>query len=376
MGLSHLDRRDFLRLGGLAAVAGVAALTLPRFSWAGVTAVRLDDCVAMTAQDMAARSKLVADSMRYIEDVVATIGNAEVRSIVAGIVANPAPTIMESLMDEKNRKAVHDELKAAGLTEVEFADFLPPVHDAAKSPQPFLSAPGSGYTSHHSYPGGLVTHTALNLQSSLAIHAGYKEIYGFELDRDTVIASQVLHDLHKPWVFQWEASGACRAERKLAGTGEHHPLSVAESVRRGLPAAICVAQACAHNHPGFVKDEAEVVPWLKTAAILTGVDPVREGLLDPSGTLPQPRRMEGFVCHLGDHDYVLSVPAAQWLIPVMKDIAATEYGIQGEGESATRRFNALRNYVFSQATVMNLYALYSTKGRDVLATTIRSMVTA
>lgn len=72
----------------------------------------------------------------------------------------------------------------------------------------------------------------------------------------------------------------------------------------------------------------------------------------------------------------MSVPAAQWLIPVMKDIAATEYGIQGEGESATRRFNALRNYVFSQATVMNLYALYSTKGRDVLATTIRSMVTA
>lgn len=373
--LSHLDRRDFLKLGGLAA-AGVAALTLPRFSWAGVKAARLDDCVSMSAQDMAERSRLVVDSMRYIDDVVASIGNAEVRGIVAGIVKNPAPTIMESLMDEKNRRAVYEELKAAGWTELEFNKFLPPVRDAAKSPQPFLSAPGSGYGSHHCYPGGLVTHTALNLQASLAIHAGYKDVYGFDLDRDTVIASQVLHDLHKPWVFQWEASGSSRTEQKLAGTGEHHPLSVAESVRRGLPAEICVAQACAHNHPGFAKDEAEVVPWLKTAAILTGVDPVRRGLLDSTGTLPQPRRMEGFVCHLGDHDFVLTVPAAQWLIPVMKDIAATEYGIQGEGESATRRFNALRNYVFSQATVMNLYALYSTKGRDALAATVRSMVTA
>lgn len=373
--LSHLDRRDFLKLGGLAA-AGVAALTLPRFSWAGVKAARLDDCVSMSAQDMAERSRLVVDSMRYIDDVVASIGNAEVRGIVAGIVKNPAPTIMESLMDEKNRWAVYEELKAAGWTELEFNKFLPPVRDAAKSPQPFLSAPGSGYGSHHCYPGGLVTHTALNLQASLAIHAGYKDVYGFDLDRDTVIASQVLHDLHKPWVFQWEASGSSRTEQKLAGTGEHHPLSVAESVRRGLPAEICVAQACAHNHPGFAKDEAEVVPWLKTAAILTGVDPVRKGLLDSTGTLPQPRRMEGFVCHLGDHDFVLTVPAAQWLIPVMKDIAATEYGIQGEGESATRRFNALRNYVFSQATVMNLYALYSTKGRDALAATVRSMVTA
>ncbi|NCD26338.1 MAG: twin-arginine translocation signal domain-containing protein [Deltaproteobacteria bacterium] len=373
--LSHLDRRDFLKLGGLAA-AGVAALTLPRFSWAGVKAARLDDCMSMSAQDMAERSRLVVDSMRYIDDVVASIGNAEVRGIVAGIVKNPAPTIMESLMDEKNRWAVYEELKAAGWTELEFNKFLPPVRDAAKSPQPFLSAPGSGYGSHHCYPGGLVTHTALNLQASLAIHAGYKDVYGFDLDRDTVIASQVLHDLHKPWVFQWEASGSSRTEQKLAGTGEHHPLSVAESVRRGLPAEICVAQACAHKHPGFAKDEAEVVPWLKTAAILTGVDPVRKGLLDSTGTLPQPRRMEGFVCHLGDHDFVLTVPAAQWLIPVMKDIAATEYGIQGEGESATRRFNALRNYVFSQTTVMNLYALYSTKGRDALAATVRSMVTA
>ena len=37
------------------------------------------------------------------------------------------------------------------------------------------------------------------------------------------------------------------------------------------------------------------------------------GLLEKDGkTLPMPRRIEGFVTHLADHDWVISVPAAQW----------------------------------------------------------------
>ena len=103
---------------------------------------------------------------------------------------------------------------------------------------------------------------------------------------------------------------------------------MAESLHRGLPADFVVAQACAHNHPGWDADEAKVVGWIEAAAILTGVDPVEKGLLDKSGkTLPLPRRMEGFVCHLGDHDWVLTVPAAKWLIPEMKKLAAAKYGM-------------------------------------------------
>ena len=56
----------------------------------------------------------------------------------------------------------------------------------------------------------------------------------WKLDRDVVLASQLLHDLHKPWVFQWQADGTCRKEEPLAATGEHHVLSIAESLRRGL----------------------------------------------------------------------------------------------------------------------------------------------
>ena len=189
-----------------------------------------------------------------------------------------------------------------------------------------------------------------------------------------VVGSQVLHDLHKSWVFQWGADGESRTELKLAGTGEHHPYSVAESLRRGLPSDFVVAQACAHNHPGWENDEAGVVNWIKAAAILNGVDPVEKGLLASSGdTLPLPRRMEGFVCHLGDHDWILTVPAAVWLIPEMKKVAAKNYAMS-EADLSGRQFKQFRNYAFSQATIMTLYNVYSTKGMTGLEKAVAEII--
>ena len=43
--------------------------------------------------------------------------------------------------------------------------------------------------------------------------------------------------------------------------------------------------------------------WQFLRQVAAGVGPVTAGLLAPgSETLPLPRRMEGFVCRLGDHD--------------------------------------------------------------------------
>jgi hypothetical protein len=257
---------------------------------------------------------------------------------------------------------------------VPFKSFLPATTNPYRSPYPFIAGPGSGYQSHHSYPGGLVTHTALNTVVSLSIYEGYKRIYDYALDRDTVIASQVLHDLHKPWVFQWAEDGESRTELKIGATGEHHPLSVAESMVRGLPAEVCVAQACAHNHPGWANDEAGPVKWITAACHILGKDPVAAGMLAPdSKTLPLPRRMENFVCHLGDHDWVLSVPVAKWIIPVMEKIARAKYNMS-TADLKTKKFKQLRNYVFSQASIMSLYEIYSTRGEKALTHTVLSMV--
>lgn len=368
-----LDRRRFLEFG--AAACGVLAVgtMLPRTVRAATPAVALDACLAMTPEQMATTSPLATDAWHYLVETAGTIGEASLREKVRAILDNPAPTLAKRLADPGTRAAVHAALAAKGLLKGQTVDGLvPPTADPSKAPQPFRCAPGSGYASHHAFPGGLVVHTAGNLRTTLGIYEGYKKNYGFALDRDTAVASQMLHDLHKPWVFVWEPDGGCRTEQTLAGTGEHHVLSVAESIVRGLPPQVIVAQACAHNHPGDAKDEAEVVGWLTAAALLAGVDPVAAGLLEKGGaTLPLPRRMEGFVCHLGDHDWVLTVPAGKWMVAALGDLARERYGI---ADAKSKAFNQFHNYVFSRATMMGLYETYAVSGKDGLARAVAAVV--
>jgi hypothetical protein len=368
-----LDRRRFLELG--AAACGVLAVgaLLPQAARAQVSAADLAACQAMTPEQMAETSPVAGASWDYLVETAGTIRDVDLRAKVKAILDNPAPTLAARLGDPKVRAEVHGELAAKRMLTGQTVDgLLPPTADPAKASQPFRSAPGSGYASHHAFPGGLAVHTAGNMRATLGIVDGYKATYGFALDRDTAVASQMLHDLHKPWVFAWGADGASRAEQTLAGTGEHHVLSVAESLVRGLPPEVIVAQACAHNHPGNAKDEAEVVGWLTAAAILAGVDPVGAGLLEKGGaTLPLPRRMEGFVCHLGDHDYVLSVPAGKWMIAALADLARERYGL---ADATFKAFNQFRNFVFSRGTMMGLYEVYAVSGKDGLAAAVAAIV--
>jgi len=368
------DRRRVLALGVAAGAALAADAVLPKLALAKPRQATLEQCLAMTPEEMARTSPHVIHAMDYIKKTVATVKDSGMRSAVMAVLSNPAPTLL-ARMDSKVRGEVFQELTAKGYLKDAQADtYLPPAASPDRATQPFLATPGSGYQSHHSYPGGLVTHTAGNLKISLAIFETYRNVYGITLDRDEVVVSQTLHDLHKPWVFQWEKSGESRKENTLAGTGEHHVLSIAESIVRGLPASTVVAQACAHTHPGTDKDEAEVVGWIAAAAIIAGVDPVGAGLLEQGGkTLPVPRKMEGFITHLGDHDFVLTVPAAKWTIAALGDVARKHYGM-GETDLKGPKFNALRNYAFSQATVEELYSVYATQGQEGLASAVTAMV--
>lgn len=372
MSSSTVNRRDFLKIGAMAGVAAIASASSPAF--ASTTPTTLEACMAMSPRAMAEASGPVTAAWQDIRLNAAGIRNPSIRESVLTILENPAPTLTKG-MGASEKKAIYKELTAKGLLkDISEKDFLPPVTDANKAPQPFYSAPGSGYSSHHAYPGGLATHTDLNVRVSLAIHDSYSSVYNYRLDRDVVLAAQLLHDLHKPWVFQWDKDGASRGEMKLAGTGEHHPLGVAESIVRGLPAEVCVAQACAHNHPRTPADEAKVVGWIQTAAIIAGVDPVKRGLLAKDGkTLPLPRRQEGFVTHLGDHDWVLTVPAVQWVLPIMEKTAMRDYRIS-KSDLGKKPFNQLRNYVFSQVSAMSLYETLAAKGEDEMLRTVHSVV--
>jgi hypothetical protein len=369
-----MERREFLKMG-IVAGAVVAASTMPAMAEASYTEFTIKECMKLTPQQMAENSGAVMESWKYIQRQAASIKNPKLRKAVQDIIANPAPKLMSAVSGRK--KEVYRELEKNGwLKGVSYDSFLPENGSSKKANQPFYTAPGSGYTSHHSYPGGLATHTALNVEMSLALYDNYDKIYGFNLDRDVIVAAQILHDLHKPWVFQWQKDGSSRNENKLAGTGEHHVLGVAESIVRGLPAEVCVAQACAHNHPGFSKDEEGPVRWLKAAAIIADVDPVKFGLLAADGkTLPLQRSMEAFVTHLGDHDWVLTVPAAKWLIPAMEEIAMQDYGLN-KADLKSAKFYAFRNTVFSQATIMTLYHLMQKDGKEALRKQVHAIVKA
>ena len=64
-----------------------------------------------------------------------------------------------------------------------------------------------------------------------------------------------------------------------------------------------------------------------------------------------------------------SVPAAKWLIPLLGNIAAKTYGMN-EADLKGKKFNAFRNYVFSQATI-----IYSTGGEEAVAYAVKRIVT-
>lgn len=216
----------------------------------------------------------------------------------------------------------------------------------------------------------MALHTALNVVSAEALYENYRHINNLELDWDDAVGGEILHDLHKPWVFQWEKDHSCRVEQSLAGTGEHHVLSIAESIKRGLPSSFVVAQACAHDHPSSKQGEALVVGWLKAASIIAGVDPVLHGLIAPDGkTLPLPRRMEGYVVHLADHDWVISSSACQWSVQALKELAQEQYGI-----TEAAKFNAFRNYVLANLTAMRLYGILSAQGRKAFAADVARVI--
>lgn len=348
--------------GGLAAFSPIAAAAA-----APKKARTIVEIAAMSPVDMARESDVVQTSYEIIRAAAGRLRDPELRKAVLSVIENPAPTIASA-----DQSAVLAALKKEGLIAAGRTSVFPKFSDTTRSPQPTWSAPGSGYGSHHAYPGGLCTHVALNVVSAESLVAAYDNIDGLKLDFDHAVGGEILHDLHKPWVFQWEADNACRKEEALAGTGEHHVLSIAESIKRGLPAEFVVAQACAHEHPGSASGEAQVVGWLRAAAIIAGVDPVKASLIAADGkTLPLPRRIEGWVVHLADHDWVISVPACQWVVKALRNLAEKKWGVRDE-----KTFNALRNYVLCNLTAMRLYGILSAQGEEAYAADVARVVKA
>lgn len=355
-----ISRRKFLQMTAGAAI-GAAMLNMPGMSFAAGAKVKaasynnLPDAVTL-----AANSELVQLSYQKIKDAVKTIQDPSLARMTMDIVNNPVPTFMNNYQLPGSKRTVYNKLVAAGLldsSKTSLENFMPPYNGSL--PQPFYSAPGSGYASHHAYPGGLATHTAANLQISEGIYNTYTGLFNSDISHDIVIAAQALHDLAKPLVFQWNKDQSSLTEYQIAGTGAHHIFSIAEVIYRGFPVEEIVAQSCAHTIPSG-KDEQVVVGYLKAAAIIAGKDAEKLGLVTSKGTIPTPHKQEGYITSLGDHDFVLSGPACQKSVAILKEIAAKDYGMS-KADLEGEHFNRFRNYVGAQYSMMYIDSLASTK---------------
>ena len=355
-----ISRRKFLQLTAGAAI-GAAMLNVPGMTFAAGAKVKAANYNKLPdAVPLAKDAELVQLSYKKIQDAVSSIKDSTLRSMTAEIINNPNPAFMENYQLPGSKRALYNKLAAAGLldtSKISAEQLLPPY--SGKLPQPFYSAPGSGYASHHAYPGGLATHTAANLCISEGIYNTYKDIFNSDISRDIIISAQALHDLAKPLVFQWQKDQSSLTEYQIAGTGAHHIFSIAEVIYRGFPVEEIVAQSCAHTIPSG-KDEQVVAGYLKAAAIIAGKDAVKLGLVTSKGTIPTPHKQEGYITSLGDHDFVLSGPACQKSVAILKQIAAKDYGMT-KAELEGEHFNRFRNYIGAQYSMMYIDSLASTK---------------
>ena len=375
-------RREFLKVSTASAavmtLAGLApGLAEAKTSVAGTKAITLSECVRMSPAAMAEKSAMVKKGYDYLLKSCNLIADPTYRSVALESLKNPTPKIMALFPTNSEKESVKKELVAAGYLKPEttYDQFLPPCSGPLKNVQPFTAAPGSGWKSHHAYPGGLVTHVAVFLKSALGLYNAYDDVYGYRMNRDLIVAAAMIHDAQKPWVFQWMADSSCLPESPIAGSGSHHVLCLAEAMYRDLSPELIMTIACCHMHPGSPAGEAEVVGWLKAAGIMAGRDPIRLGVLASDGkTLPLPRRQEGFICHIGDHDYILTGPACQWMVAKLGEIARRDYAMS-DADLQGKPFNSFRNYLFSQASVKRLHQIWVEKGEGALVETVKGIIT-
>src|SRR5215468_2430643 len=228
----------------------------------GLERVSLSDTAQGNQQAMAIarRSRLAQAANDALVDIARGLPDAALRQATLDVLANPNSRVHLASPSPADKEAVRRELLDAGLIsdKVPVEGIFPPVPDPAQAPQPIWSAPGSTYSAHHAYPGGLVVHEWLNAGIARSFVEHYDRIYKLgatpgALDVSTALAAPLWHDIHKVTVFQWNADGSELVEYPIADTGAHHPLTGAEAILRGLPPSFVVAVLSAHDAPTTVR---------------------------------------------------------------------------------------------------------------------------
>jgi len=212
------------------------------------------------------------------------------------------------------------------------------------------------------------------------------------------------HDWAKTIVFQWKDDGSELPELNFGGngrtdvfggtgsskTGAHHIIGLAETMKRGLPPILVIAQASAHEAP-YGKNEALVTNWLRAAAIIARIDPLAKGYLikDDAGRdrLPPVRKLgrevmlpaQGYILaeyvlhHLSAADYPFSGPAVVDMDALLVALAP-KFGVDAADKA---NYNLkFRNPILSWLSAERLQIIYAAGGLDAVASELAKLRSA
>lgn len=276
---------------------------------------------------IAHRSPFIRKQYGSLLKVIQSLGDAKLRADAMQLIQDPAPRYARKYPTAQARTALRDALAHVGFVKADapVSGIFPAGTESKGIVQPFWSAPGSDLNSHHSYPGGLLTHELFNSTMAANFERTYDAMYfdgASKVNRDVVIAAALYHDVMKTVVFQFNEDGTLTDELSIGDTGGHHCLSGAEAIARGHDARFVTVLLSAHAAPSL-GDESKVVTWCRAAAMIAGVDPVEFGLVKKTAggyALAALPPAETFVSHLSDHDYVLTIPAVREVAPRLASI--------------------------------------------------------
>lgn len=123
----------------------------------------------------------------------------------------------------------------------------------------------AGLSHHHCYPGGYVEHVISTMNIALVMCDSVEKVYEGKVNRDTVIAGVLLHDIFKPATYTINKNGSY-STTNLADYMDHLSLIISELVRRNFPLTVIHVVSAHHGEYG----------------------PIR------------PRTVEALICHLAD----------------------------------------------------------------------------
>ncbi|HVS46384.1 MAG TPA: hypothetical protein VMS32_06925 [Verrucomicrobiae bacterium] len=329
----------------------------------------------LRAAQLAHDSPFVRAQFSGIRAMANSISDSWLKSDANGLLDDPSPRYARKYPTQASRIAMRDKMAAAGFVppNAPVEGIFPRGTDRAGIVQPFWSTPGSADDSHHAYPGGLVVHELFNGRMAAAAAHTYDGIYFSkrkEVDHDLVTLAALYHDVMKTVVFQYNFDGTFTKELNIGDTGGHHVLSGAEAIVRGHDARFVTTLLSAHAAPSL-GDEKKVATWCAAAAMLAGVDPVAFGLLsknaDGTYRLAALPPMECFVNFLSDHDWPLTVYAAQAIRPYLDALAPT-FGAKTGDASALAWW---RLAVTSKTSIVALYHEL-TRGESAFAAAVKT----